>query len=132
MNDKPYRVHVVVDPNFGESIHNLPIDEPGWVVDSQDNRLVIQSLWNEHKATNHHGGITLFKFDGDDTPEDWFVSELSTIDLHHGEFSHDPQYSVLNVIGITWSHRVQKELNKFGFKLQKLTQEGFIAMRKVD
>ena len=122
----------MVDPNYGESIRNLPIDEPAWVVDSQADQLVIQSLWDEHRATTHHIGITSFKFDGDATTEDRFVSELSAIDLHHGKFFHDPPYPVLNVIGIKWSHRVQKELNKFGFKLHELTQEGFIAMREVD
>ncbi len=130
MNDKPYRVYVVVDPNYGESIRNLPIDEPAWIVDSQDNKLVIQNLWDEHRATKGHVDITSFKFDGDATPEDWLVSELSVIDLHYGEFSHDPLYSVLNVIGIKWSDRIQKELNKLGFNLHKLTQVRFCCNEK--
>jgi len=132
MNDKPYRIHVVVDPNYGESIRNLPIDEPVWIVESQDNKLVIQNLLDEHRATKGHVDITSFKFDADATPEDWLVSELSAIDLHYGEFSHDPPYSVLNIIGIKWSDRIQKGLNKLGFNLHKLTQEGFVAMKNID
>ena len=31
MNDKPYRVHVVVDPHYGELIRGLPVEEPAWV-----------------------------------------------------------------------------------------------------
>jgi len=131
MNDKPYRVHVVVNPHYGESIHSLPVEEPAWVVDSQDNHTVIQALWDERRITDHLVGITSFKFDDQATPEDWLVSILATIDLHHGEFSHDPPYSVLNVIGVKWSDRIQKELNEFGFNQYKPTPEGFVAIREV-
>lgn len=130
MNDKLYRVHVVVDPHYGELIRGLPVEEPAWVVGSQDNQAVIQALWAERKMTDHHGGITSFKFDGEGSPEDWLISELSTIDLHHGEFSHDPPYSVLNVIGIKCSDRIKNALNEFGFNQYEPTPEGFIATRE--
>lgn len=130
MNDKPYRVHVVVNPHYGESIPGLPVEEPAWVVDSQDNHPVIQALWDERKRTDHLTGITSFKFDGEASPEDWLVSILASIDLHHGKFSHDPPYSILNVIGVKCSDRIQKELNEFGFNQYKPTPEGFIATRE--
>lgn len=77
-------------------------------------------------------GITSFKFNPHGTPEDWLVSHLSIIDLHHGELSHDPPYSILNVIGVEWSYRIQEELGQFGFDRHETTAEGFVATRELD
>jgi len=101
------------------------------VVDSQDNQPVIRALWDERKTTDYFVCITSFKFDSETTPEDWLISELATIDLHHGEFSHDPPYSILNVIGVKCSDRIQMELDELGFNQYKPTPEGFIAIREV-
>jgi hypothetical protein len=130
MNEKPYRIHVIVDASSGERIRDLPIEEPRWVVESADNLPIVQALWRERKTTNHLEGITSFKVDSKATPEDWLVSELSSIELHHGEFSHNPPWSVLNVIGVRWSERISSELGQFGFTEHVDTAIGFEAKRK--
>ena len=91
---------------------------------------MIQSLWNEHKSASHPDGITSFVFDPDAASEDWLIAEISVIDLHHGEFSHSPAYSILNVIGVRWSDRIQEVLARFGFDYHEPTTEGFVAKRK--
>jgi hypothetical protein len=129
MDERPYRVDVVVDPFFGERIRSIPVDEPAWIVDSLGNHPVIQSIWQERKERDVREGITSFKFDPDAGPEDWLITQLGVIDLHHGEFSHDPPYSVLNIVGVRWSERIQRELNGFGFDRWEATAEGFISVR---
>jgi hypothetical protein len=76
MSDAPYRVHVVVDPHYGERIRNLPIGEPAWIVDSPDNHPVIQALWQERRSLDESRGVTSFKYDPDATPESWLISIL--------------------------------------------------------
>ena len=131
MNKRPYRVYVVVDPHYGERLRDLPADEPTWVIDSEENHSVIQALWNERSQSSHRDGITSFKYDPKDNPEDWFITELDTIDLHHGEFSHDRPYIVLEVIGATWSNKMEKALEEYGFIKYEQTKEGFITSREI-
>ncbi|MDY0357593.1 MAG: hypothetical protein RBR19_17055 [Sedimentisphaerales bacterium] len=123
MSENLYRVHVVVDPEYGERLRELPVDEPVWVVASEVNRLVVQALWRER------ADVTSFRFTPQAAPEDRLVSILSTVDLHHGEFSHDPPYSVLNIIGVEWSPAIQDEFDSFGLNRFEATAEGFVAMR---
>jgi len=91
---------------------------------------VIQSLWNEHKSASHPDGITSFVFDPGGGGGGGGGAEISVIDLHHGEFSHSPAYSILNVIGVRWSDRIQEVLARFGFDYHEPTTEGFVAKRK--
>ena len=70
MSKKPYRVHIVVDPHYGDRLRDLPIGEPVWVVDSAGNRPVAQANWRERKTTDHLEGITVFSVDAEATPED--------------------------------------------------------------
>ncbi len=125
-----YRIHVVVDPHYGESIRDLPPDETVWIVDSTENQPVIKKLWAEKKSADHLTGITLFKGDPARTPEDWLISELDVIELHHGEFSREPPYTVLNVVGVTWSERIQEQFSKLGFDQHEITKSGFTATRE--
>jgi hypothetical protein len=57
---------------------------------------------------------------------------LEQVDLHHGEFSADPAYSILEIIGCTGNDDIRQELQEYGFGISELTREGFIATRLVD
>lgn len=129
MSDGHYRVHIVVDSKYGERLREFPVDEPVWVVDSECNHPVIQALWREREGARGHGGLTSFKYDPRTGPEDWLISHLSVIDLHHGEFSHDPPWSILNVVGVEWSDAIREEFAMFGVDQFETTEDGFVAMR---
>jgi len=129
MNNKEYRVHVIVDLHYGERIFLIPVGEPAWVIDSEANYEPIRSLWKKRKAPEG-GGITAFKFYPDGNPEDWFIDQMYDIDLHHGEYSHQPPYSVLNVVGVNWSDQIASELKKYGFTEYEITDEGFITKKE--
>jgi len=128
MEAKPYGVHVVVDPGYGERLRNLPPGEPVWVVDSEVNVSVVTSMVYVRRD---EGAITHFRFDADKTPEDWLIEIVWTIDLHHGHHAHDPPYSWLNVIGTPWSERIQEALDELGLFEHEATAEGFIARRNL-
>lgn len=130
MDDKPYCVHVVIDPDYGEQIRDLPFDEPAWIIGSTVNQPVIHELLTERQGQSHLDGITSFCGGPDSMPpEDCLLALVDTIDLHHGEYSHDPPYSVLHVIGVKWSEHIRSELEAFGFILLDLTLDGFVAKR---
>jgi len=103
------------------------MDEPAWVVDSTDNHSIIQAIWQERQVLDEHTGVTSFQYDPDAQPEGWLISILPVVDLHH--YYHDPSYSVLNVIGASWSEAIQAELDRFGFFEHEATTEGFTTRR---
>jgi hypothetical protein len=128
---KPYGVHVIVDPHFGERLHATPTGEPVWIVDSDINHDVISAVWHENSQKNHTIGITSFSFNPNAKPDDWLISQLDAIDTHFGELSHDPPYSFMNIIGVSWSEKIQKELNRFGFIRHEDTAGGFLTRREL-
>ena len=123
----PYRVRVIVDPTFGERLSALSADEPVWIIDSPSNTPVVHRLWRERPAVSHLTGITTFTASSGARPEDELVAHLDTIDLHHGHYSADPPYSVIEVIGCPASERVCSALTELGFTIDSATSEGFIA-----
>jgi hypothetical protein len=131
MNSKPYRVHVVVDPLYGEKLRDLPADEPMWVVDTETNRPVIERLRKERCASSNLEGITSFKCGPQVSLEICFTDELPAVDLHHGEFSHNPPYSILNVIGVGLSDKIRTALEEYGFTGYEPAVEGFLTWREI-
>ena len=126
----PYRVRVVVDPNFGERLASLPAHEPVWVIDSAANSPVAHRLWRERPAENHLTGITTFKSGGNCSPEEELLAQLGTIDLHHGEYSANPPYTVIEVIGCSPSDGVRAALAERGFRVDSPTANGFTAVHE--
>jgi hypothetical protein len=76
---------------------------------------VAQRLWKEAQSGDHLTGITTFNDLESSSPEDLLVSELDTIDLHHGSHSANPPYTILEVLGAPLSDRIKAELSQYGF-----------------
>ncbi len=129
MKGKPYTVHVIVDPVFGERLREIPLGEPVWIADTEVNRPAYEAVGRERNPESYLVGLSSFKVELTARPEDWLISELADIDLHHGEYSHDPPWSRINVIGAKWTERIQKELGRFGFTAHLVTREGFEATK---
>jgi hypothetical protein len=131
MKGKPYTVHVIVDPVFGERLRELPVGEPVWIAETKINRAAYEAVGRERKPESYVVGLSSFKVDQAQVPDDWLISELATIDLHHGAYSHDPPWSRINVIGAKWTERIQRELECFGFTAHLDTREGFEATKEL-
>ncbi len=131
MSDQPYRVCIVVDPDFGERLASLPLGVPVWIVDTPANKPVAQRLWKECPQHDHLTGITTFDFCADASREDNLIDELETIDLHHGSYSTDPPYTQIEGFGTPLSDKIKARLADYGFDDFSPTPTGFLAIRKV-
>jgi hypothetical protein len=126
---EPYRVFVVVDRNYGQELAELAQAGPVWIVDTPPNRIIAQQIWAAHPNRNHLEGVTTFKFAVDGSSEDIFINELGTIDEHHGTYSANPPYTIIEVIGTGISNKIRNELAVFGFDQFEPTARGFRAIR---
>ncbi len=124
-------MHVIVDPEFGVRLREIPMGEPVWIADTDINRAACETIRRERKPQSHVVGLTSFKVDKALGPEDWLISELETIELHHGEYSRDPSWSRINVIGTRWTKRIQREFEHLGFTAHVNTHEGFETTNEV-
>jgi hypothetical protein len=126
-----YRVFVVLDREYGESLAELAQNGPVWIVDTATNRAAAQRIWAANPNRSHLDGVTTFKFVEGTPSEDVLINELDTIDLHHGTYSANPPYTVLEVIGNAITSRLKKELSEFGFDEFQATSQGFRAVRPI-
>jgi hypothetical protein len=124
-----HRVFLVVDREYGERLSELARTGPVWIVDTPNNRVAAQRIWAIRATSTHLDGVTTFKTGDDCSCEDALINELDTIDLHHGTYSANPPYTVLEVIGAVMSERLTTELAEFGFDEFEATAEGFRAVR---
>lgn len=124
-----HKVYVIVDRDFGERLTGIPASTPVWIVDSPPSSPVIRRLWNENPVHDHLKGITSFSDLQPSSPEELFLMELETIDLHHGIYSVDPPYSTIEAVGTALTDRILKALREYGFGKCTTTARGFIAER---
>jgi hypothetical protein len=127
----PYRVSIVLDREYGDCLTRLVEKSPVWIVDTPQNRSVAQAIWSANPSRSHLEGVTTFKTRDGSSPEDALIEQLKTIDLHHGVYSANPPYTIVEVIGTSISDRVKTNFAEFGFDQFELTPQGFRAIRPV-
>ena len=129
MPNAPYCVFVVLDDEYGTRILELVMNGPVWIVDTSTNRAAAETFWKAFPGRSHLDGVTLFASGDQASTEASLLAELDTIDLHHNEYSADPPYSRLEVIGTSLSEAIRAELSQYGFTEFFTTSEGFCAKR---
>jgi hypothetical protein len=125
------RVSIVLDREYGQRLVELAETGPVWIVDTPENRTVAQEIWASHPNRSHLEGVTTFKVSDGTSSEDMLIHELDTIDLHHGAYSANPPYTVLDVIGTAITARLKAELEEFGFDDFQERPNGFRAVRPI-
>ena len=125
----PHKVYVVVDRNFGERVASLEKKVPVWIVDTPSNKPVALRRWKESQSVDHLTGITTFDDIYSTSPEELFLAELDTIDLHHGSYSATPPYTILEVVGSPLTVNTESTLGRYGFNEFRESQLGFTAKR---
>jgi hypothetical protein len=129
MAEVPYKVYVIVDRDFGEKIIRLDQGAPVWIVDTTTNKPVVQRFWNEHPDKGHLAGITTFDDVRTSSPEDMLLSHLNTIELHHGSYSADPPFTMIEVFGTELTDKAKSRLSEYGFNEFQVIPGGFKAIR---
>lgn len=127
--NEPYKVFLIVDPAYGKSLAELPPHAPVWIIESDLNTPIFERLRQERAEETHLQGITTFKKEPKLNCEEQAISMLEQVDLHHGKFSANPPYSILEVIGCIASDEMKQELQEYGLGISEITAEGFIATR---
>ena len=126
---KIHRFAIVLDSAFGLELSDLSTRVHVWVCDSPENRKVVGRVWAHAKDFSLEKGITIFKYEPNDSPEQIRIDILDTCDLHHGEYGHHLRWSVLEVYGTDLTSDIKAALGKFGVTSFKTTELGFNAFR---
>jgi len=82
------------------------------------------------RETLPESSVTLYNAATSDSPEQEFLSWLSTVDLHHGEYSSEPPWEVMHVYGATITTELERALKEYGVDDITPTDFGFRACRQ--
>jgi hypothetical protein len=131
MSHAPSKVHLIVDADYGERLLGLPTGEPTWVAGALTNQPIVKRIWATRTtdSCSHLTGITWFEVASGKSPEDWLLDILDAIEVHHGEYSRSPPYSMLRVVGTSLSPRAKAELGRRGFTRFEDSPDGFLASK---
>jgi hypothetical protein len=129
-SDNNYVIALVVDANFGDRLGEVARRFDVWVVPSSENRKAVEKL-REEKAEGKLGlQISMWSNPIDVSLESAWLGMLNDIELHHGEYSHHPPVSELEVVGTEANHAARVALLAYGYSQITPTKSGFRA-RKV-
>jgi hypothetical protein len=59
--------------------------------------------------------VTIFRVDASESSDAWAAGILPDVELHHGEYSHHPPVSTLEIHGAALSPGLQSALQALGF-----------------
>ena len=130
---REHRVAVVVDPALASVVAELAQDRHVWAVRVTGTEKVATNVWLDNQKGQHRcndAGLTLFN--GSATPEESFLSILDSVELHHGEYSHDPPLSVIEVLGVDATKAIHDALAELGFTEVSTADACFVARRAAD
>lgn len=113
--ERPHQVAIVVDPNFGIRLIELSRRVHVWACNSPQNREAVDQVWATTLVASIDHGITTFETLAGATPEESCEAVLESVELHHGEFSHHPPWSILEVFGAELSPALEASLRELGF-----------------
>ena len=127
--NQPHKVTLVLNSDYGDKLASLAESSHVWVVDSIANRSAAAEYWSRNPKHRVEAGITTFQSSANESPLESCLKMLDTIDLHHGQYSSNPPYSIFEVIGCPLSKAVKSSIEAFGFRNFEATAEGFRARR---
>ncbi len=121
---------IVLDPALFSSVEELARTCHVWAVRAPETESIAERVWHDHQPDGgqwNESGLTLFN--GASTPEESLVSILGDLELHHGQYSHDPPLSVIEVLGTVMTDHIREALTELGFTEIRTTDHGFVAQR---
>lgn len=129
MAERINQVLLVLDRDYDGELASVPANTHVWLIDSPANRRVAADYRALHGGSGVETGATTFKAIDDDPASETCRKVLNDIDLHHGEYSSHPPYSVLQVVGARLGASVKRAIEALGFSKFERTENGFRATR---
>ena len=129
MSERINKVILVLDRNYGAELSSVPQDRHIWLIESPANREAAASYRAAHGPSTVENSVTTFKAADDDSGSESCLKMLETIDLHHGVYSADTPYAVLEIVGAPLGRSVQGAIEALGFSRFESTVNGFRALR---
>jgi hypothetical protein len=129
----PHHVAIVVDGSFGNRLAALAERLHVWICGSPANRAAAAAIWGARSGTAYdiESGVTVFVCSEVEPPDTVLLGVLDTVDEHHGQHSHDPPWSVIEVFGCPPTPKVLDALAHFGALVEEEGPAGFVARRTV-
>jgi hypothetical protein len=125
-----YSIAIVVERDFGDELVELAKRLHVWVCSTPENRPHVERARGAQPARpSIEHGVTTFNVSDTDSPEEMLVGILDTVDIHHGEYSHSPPWSELEVYGASPTPAVRAALAEFGVRAFSGTKRGFHCSR---
>ena len=127
--DIDYLVTVVLDPLYADRLRELAGRTDIWVVSSDENRSAAEAIWAEQPEGSKEFELTIWSKPFDLTIAATWSGILGNIELHHGEYSHEPPVNVLEFIGVAPSEVARQALAEYSYSVIELTASGFRARK---
>ena len=128
LNEAPI-VAIVVDPEFSERLLPLAREMNVWIADTPVNRPSAELFWSSNVDDSSRRTVTTFKVKLGEAGEHWCRAILPQVDLHHGEYSQSPPYSVVDVFGARLTPELRDVFAEYGFANCAERSGGFRATR---
>ncbi len=129
MSERTNKVILVLEPTYGGKLLPLAVLGHVWVIDTPANRVAASEYWGQNPRHKVGSGITTFKSSENASRLEACLGILGMIDLHHGEYSSNSPFSVLEVVGLRLTDEAKSAVAAFGFGSFESTVEGFRAAR---
>ena len=123
---------LVLDEDYGDRLRDVWPGQPVWIVLSPINEPIVSNLREKFPAIDHLAGITGIKSQSFIDVQQRILTELESIELHHGPYSTGNPYTVLEVVGCGLSDQIKRALIEIGFTKFQPNEEGFVATRSAE
>jgi hypothetical protein len=129
----PHHVSIVTDRSFAERLPALARRLHVWLCRTPDNERAAKEIWAAIApgAFSLDSGVTLFDVGADQSPAQMLLGILDVVTLHHGEHSHEPPWSVIEVVGCPLTEDVREAFAEHGATVEADGVLGFVARRSV-
>jgi hypothetical protein len=125
----PHRVAIVADRHFASELEALSRVMHVWVCASPSNKEAAQRIWASATGHDLESGVTTFDVRPTASPEEIVIDLLPTVDEHHGEYSHNPPWSILEIHGAPLTPTLKAALREFGVSEFEPWDGGFTCRR---
>jgi hypothetical protein len=127
MNSGPVIITVILDPEYGERLHDAALRGPVWITPSGANRLAVERYW--HESTPGLYLVTYWSEPRTGSSEEEWVEILDDLDLHHSKPWAGPGIAAIEVVGASLTDFARNALREFGYEVTDFAHGSFRAIR---